>query len=209
MPLNIKWPKAGYPVRTVDGAFPVWGRADHTIIDVVGLCRSMSRPDLIVKGRTISYYPHGSGTDDAKYRWMILFRIPEPGDYRVTVIGQTDHGATPSASVEFSTLSVAKPVIAAKTARSITILWPDPDEDITDYKDDFSPYGVLTQRPLGSITMTGSNDVPLLYSYGDYIDLQMWTAQFDTVPSGTYALTVHDNLNPGGAVANALNLTVT
>jgi hypothetical protein len=166
-----------------------WGRADESIIDVSGTLRSTTHPELVVRGRTIAFYPHDQGREDTRNRWVIVFRVPVDGTYRMTVVGQAENGATPSQSVIFSTVNHDR--------EAATVIWPDENEDISDYKDDFCPYGSLTANPLGVVTLTGSHDVPLLFSYGDYTSLDLWTAQFDTVPSGSYTLSVRDNLGSG------------
>jgi hypothetical protein len=204
MPVQIKWPTSGRRIDTPNGAFLAWGRADDTIVDVSGTCRSVAQPSIVSEGRTIYYSPCRRSCPERRYRWGILFRVPEAGEYRLTVVGEADDGTTSSSSL----------VLTVKFVYAITIGWPDPNEDITAYADDFTPYGYLTQNPLGAVTLKDTspnqNSVALLYSYGDYTDYQVWTAQFATVPAVvspvTYTLNAQDST---GASAQSPGLIVT
>ena len=204
MALEISRPTANSSIRSANGAFPVSGRAGESIASVTGVCRSVKHPGLVIEGKTIFYSADPSAGAATRYRWVILFRVPEAGEYRLTVNGNSDSGTLSSASVVFTAELV--------TARVAGITWPTNDEDITAYADDFTPYGTLVGNPLGSVSLKDSNNnqVTLLYSYGDYTDLDIWTAQFDTVPAVEspvdYTLTVLDSMGLGQEVGG---LTVT
>ncbi|MHC5540497.1 chitinase N-terminal domain-containing protein [Singulisphaera rosea] len=167
------------------------GRAGAAITNVAGICRSLSEPEVVVEATWVEYSPRRNGADgDA--RWLMVFRLTKPGEYQLTVTGFDKEGTQSSDNVQITTSDQDGSPLG-----SSSISWPSNGENISAEADDFCPYGELDDYPLGSVTLTGSHTVALLSSYGDYVTLNFWTAQFDTVPPGSYTLTVKDSNNNG------------
>jgi hypothetical protein len=217
MSVTIKRPKKDSPpIRTQRGLFVAWGRADGNFLHVSGQCTAtgLSDPPEPIEGKAHYFLDSQTGSF---YRWIIVFRLPEDRDgaYRLTVTGY----AKPTGSTKPGTLAPQTTVwrdfttSSARTTRQtldggLTILWPDPDEDITDYADDFVPYG-NTDEPLDTVMLvdnTNENNSPTpLYIYDDYSDLQFWAAQYPTLVDQNYTLNVWD---VSGDFATAANLTI-
>ncbi len=213
MALQIRHPQMNTSVIAYHYAFPIWGRADQSTVSVSGTCWPVQDPSQTIQGTTVFYYAEPGAEADVQYRWVILFRVPGPGDYQLTVTGSSDDGTVATANVTFSvpvpvpgSLSVAPGHHMHPTV--VTVNFPSNGDNITDDADDFTPYGGLTQHPLGTVSLksTTGNSVQLLYSYGDYKEYDIWTAQFATVPKGTYTLHAADST---GAGVNVSSLTVT
>lgn len=194
MAVKIKWPTGARAVITIKGAFPVCGRAGAAITNVTGTCQSLSDPEVVVEATWVEYSPRVNGTvGDA--RWLMVFRLPKAGEYRVTVTGIGGDGSQSSDVVQIATEDRDASPLGASS-----ISWPSDGDNISSVADDFCPYGELDDFPLGSVTLTGSHTVALLSSYGDYTTLNMWTAQFDTVPPGSYTLAVKDSNGTGESI---------
>jgi hypothetical protein len=121
---------------------------------------------------------------------VLGLRVKTPGEYRLTISGQTPLGPTPEQSVDFQ---VAFPFLGA------LIDWPGPNEPITDYKDDFTAYGPLSPDQLGPATLKDEDcvSVMLLSSSSDPVELKMWTASFASLDTGVYTLHVEDTQGHG------------
>lgn len=197
MAVQLSFPRANQPVKTSHGAFAVFGRSDAEVKSVSGTCQLVNSSSAPVAGTQIfppsgppqphtQFIHHPGG--DGHPRWLIAFRVPVAGQYNLRVTVDTVQGAD---SVSLSNVQVD---MTPPAHNSATISWPGSDEDISAYESDFCPYGELTPNALGSVSLVDSNNnaVALLSAYGDPTDLQFWTAQFDTVPPGTYTLSVSD-----------------
>lgn len=188
MPVSFKWPRQDGRVNTSNGAFAAFGRASEDVTGINWACESLSgKPDPI-KGHLVKIFP-ATGGSGGPLRWVIGLRVVSPGAYRLTVSGTTRSGTTQPQTIDFN--------VAFTFGAQID--WPATGEDISDYKDDFSPYGSLNPSALDLVTLKDQNGVPvtLLSSTSDPVELQMWTASFDSFGTGTYTLHVEDTQKIG------------
>lgn len=200
--VNIGWPKEKKPVPlTSHGVFVASGRASGDVLQVVGACWPIGDDDRAHRseGKSISYVENCRGEGPDKNRWAMMFRLQDPipgGRYRLEVEGWNEKGKVVSDGVDFV---LQGPTLAISTTLAITTTWPINNEDITDVRAEFVPYGDLVQFPLGAVTMTPASGSPILpsYSYGDYTDYFCWYAQFPIIGQGTYTLSAQDT-NPNG-----------
>jgi hypothetical protein len=195
--VQIKWPKPNHH-RMKTGVHVASGRADSSIIGVFGECRPASGTGPVIIGRTFAYYLSGAAHSPRHYRWMIALRVPDSGDYELTVTGLTAAG---DAARDRTTFTV-------RGAHFLGITHPQTDDDITAEADDFVAYGDLSEVPLGIVSMEDSQQNVILpvHTFGDYTDLLFWSAQFPTLAAETYALHAEDANGVGGTSSN---LTVT
>jgi hypothetical protein len=203
--VTIKWPKKDGSTQLESSLLVASGRAKPTIIGVSGVLERTDAPGSI-PGVTVAFYlVHRDQNvqtkrEDSFYRWMILFKqIGSGASYTLTVTGRDATGRAYTDTCDFST-----------AVRAVDVQWPSDNEDITDEKDDFTPYGDLTDYPLGAVKMYDSQSHQILpvYTFGDYTDLDFWTAQFPSLGPGTYTLHVEDSSGVGSAV-NVQHLVVT
>jgi hypothetical protein len=182
--LQVTWPKSK---KVIHGRlFVASGWADETLIGVFGECRPRSAPGPVIRGRTVAYtMAEPQMGQRPYYRWMIAFRLPDKGRYELRVTGLTDQGR----------IEVQNRDLVARIPFAITTTSPENNDDISADASDFAPYGELTVNPLGTVTMTDTQNNVLnpTYQYGDCTDLDIWTAQFPTIPSGTWTLRAADN----------------
>ena len=207
--IQIKWPKGGK--EEVDFRLLVAsGRADVTILGVSGVCRPTSGGDP-TPGKQVVYYLDGKGKQPF-YRWMILFKFPQPGEHELTVTGQTVGGEPEEERRRFTARAssgddVDSHANVASITAGITIDSHANGANITAEKDDFVPYGSLN-APLGEVKTTKSlGEIVLPDSkFSDPVIDQFWSAQFPSLPSETYDLHVEDN--SAAAQADVSGLTV-
>jgi hypothetical protein len=198
--VQITWPKSKKPIK--GQRFVASGWTDAAVFGVFGECRPKTQPGPAIMGRLLTFHMEPARKDRAfYYHWMIVFTLHEYGRYELRVTGLTADGQQEMARRDFT----SRPV----PLRAITIAWPENNENITSEASNFAPYGGLTINPLGSVTMTDAHShvINPTYQYGDPTDLDMWTAQFPTIPAGTWKLRATDSTGANVAVASGLIVT--
>jgi hypothetical protein len=212
MGLRIIYPRPNATVVTPRGLFVCWGRADSTLTQLCGQCEAAGHPDQTVKGSAHYYLDPQTG---AFYRWVLAFNLSSlaaHGPYTLTVSGRTTQNPLASVTRTFNTSTTVKKgsIEVPEDAGAISIVWPTAGEDISDYADDFVPYGTLSGAQLGSVTLTDvdfpANSPTPIYTFGDPITLLYWCAQFPILTDPLYNLDVTDAPDDASDSADGLKI---
>jgi len=164
------------------------GRADRSVVKISGECRGEKDS---VEG-ILAFFALDVTESPPCYRWTLLFNLPAPGRYQLSVGGETA-----THPVEPVTIGITAEGRAKAMQPFIVHIDSHSDGDnITSEKDDFTPYGLLTERPLGVVTMTDSHG-GITYpdaTFSDHVVLQFWSATFPPLSPETYTLYVADSI---------------
>jgi hypothetical protein len=198
--LKITSPKDGY-VKTSKGTVVVSGKADATILAVVGELCPIPGPGPVVKGTTFTYKLDSEAAGPPRFnRWVIAFLIPGAGTYRLTITGIEADLGTVQVDTEIKvSAQVLRPDLVPPLMA--TIGDPSPNDHVP--ADGYEPYGELFVNPMGSVIMTntdtGTPNSPLVI-VSDYQTYFYWRARFGLLPGGTYMLRAVDNQGNGQSV---------
>src|SRR5262245_1236706 len=184
-------------VRQHDGIVVACGRAETSIIGVFGQCSPAQGHDPSFSGMTTAY--HLSECQGRYfYKWLILFPAPsDSGLCRVRVVGLNSGGVEAADELTIGLDGAhgkAAPKNPGIAKGNITITSHSPNQNITAEKDDFTPYGGLIQTPLGNVWMqrtANPADNHMVFpdnKYSEHVYQQFWSAQFPTIPRGTWTL---------------------
>src|SRR4051794_32704152 len=99
MPMKIFWPQDGLnkkPVVTSNapqarGRFVASGRASDNVCGLTWSCELISNTSVTGGSNGLTFFRHASGPQ-GRIRWSITIRVPQEGDYRLTVVGQKRGG---------------------------------------------------------------------------------------------------------------------
>lgn len=204
-----------YPDRITtmsSGLVVASGRTDDRTWAITGKCWPLSNPERVLTGIPVAFFrgKPKRGNDLAYNRWLLAFKLTESGTYVLQVAGRSAGDADEVKERQFRLMTAGDGDGGddGPAALAISITSHSNNDDITAEADDFMPYGVLTDYPLGTVTMTDAynNVIGPLHTFDDYQDLQYWTAQFPPLGSGVYTLQARDVT--GDSVATITGLTV-
>lgn len=200
MSLRILWPvntksSTSPPVKVPakgksKGLFVAFGRADKPMINMTWKYQHMHKENVVGDVKWSMALPRCPGND---FRWMAAIRVPELGPYRLSVTSRPRFSDPEEvARADFT-------VVTQTPDEDVNIGWPYSGDNVGDFRDDFAPYGSISGATLVRVVLihdsTGAEIEPLSV-YADPIELEFWTAQFDSVANaGDYTLRVVDSGN--------------
>lgn len=205
-PIEITSPSDGDHVDS-NRPFVASGRADRAVTVVSGQCTSEKGP---IDG-VLALFHLDVNENPPCHKWMLVFRLPGPARYQLSVGGETAAGAVPPVAIDFTAEARGQAAEARGQAiepRLVAIDSHSNGDNITAEASDFRPNGFLDERPLGVVTMTDSHG-GIIYpdaTFSDHVVLQFWSATFPPIPSETYTLYVADSI--GSSVEVISGLTV-
>jgi hypothetical protein len=154
--VTITSPKKNSPNPIVGGVFAAFGRADETIIGVVGTCTPKSDSGRPIRGALLDFRRATDKDGEKSYRWVIGFKL-DPAEYELKVVGSSESGPAATDTVEIGppnesslTLREDHPDSSSRIHLPLAPLpgYPQPGDDISTKlgSGTFQPYGPLTDN---------------------------------------------------------------
>jgi len=200
MSVKILRPVAGVSVTAVGsktsyGTFVASGRASSDICGITWNCQLIADPNVTGCGTWLSFHPHKL-TPHGNMRWSMTIRVPRDGDYRLTVFGHRVGHVPDTAVADF-------PVRIVRGGRGVSITWPNITA-LKDFANDFCPYGSISGDTISKVSLYNrARAIDSYPPYQDPVELEFWTAQFDTIPAEIFTLRLD---LAGGGFEEAPNL---
>src|SRR5262249_20467828 len=130
---TITSPRKKSPNPIVGGVFAASGRADETIIGVVGTCTPKSDSGRPITGTLLDFKRATDRDGKCCYRWVIGFKL-DPAEYELKVVGHSESGPAATDTVEIGPPKESSIGPSYRIPTPPTVLlegYPQPGDDIS------------------------------------------------------------------------------